>query len=77
MDHKLDGRPISLKELEYVKNVMTANKRSNGFLSVTPAGKVEFFDSEPSFGGAAITIEDINGAIKIALCAQAIKSLQQ
>lgn len=57
-------RKITLAELLHVKEIMDFHSRDSGWMSITPAGKVEFFDSEPSFGGAKITRTIINKAIE-------------
>lgn len=50
---------ITLEELQGVLYKMDFYKREQGFIAKDLSGKLNFFDSEPSFGGAFITREDI------------------
>jgi hypothetical protein len=51
--------PVTLEELQNVLYKMNFYKREWGFIANDLSGKLTFFDSEPSFGGAYVTKEDI------------------
>ncbi len=54
-----EEKTITLQDLRNVLNKMLFYKRSWGYMAQDISGNLCFFDSEPSFGGAYITKEDI------------------
>ena len=58
---QMDPEPkkVTLDELRNVLYKMDFYNRESGYISSDIFGKLAFFDSEPSFGGAFITREDI------------------
>jgi hypothetical protein len=61
-------KATSKKTLNDLKNIlykMDFYKRESGFISHDYFGNIAFFDSEPSYGGAFITREDILRYINI------------
>jgi hypothetical protein len=53
------GEKVSLRELQSVLEKMNFYKREQGYIAKNLFGKLEFFDAEPSFGGAPVTKADI------------------
>jgi hypothetical protein len=57
-------RKITLREAEDIHDEMIRHHRLHGFLGVLPDNTVKFFDSKPSFGGALITLADLEFIIQ-------------
>ena len=57
-------RKITLREAEDIRNIMVQHHRLDGFLGVLPDNTVKFFDDKPSFGGALITLADLDFIIQ-------------
>lgn len=53
------SQPVTLNDLKSVLEKMNRYKRKAGYMVFDLAGKLEFFDSEPSFGGAYVTKSDV------------------
>ena len=54
-----ETKKVTLKDLQAILYKMDAYKRTAGFIAHDLWGTLTFFDSEPSFGGAFVTREDI------------------
>lgn len=54
-----EEKKVTLEELQAVLYKMDFYKRNCGFIANDSSGNLCFFDSEPSFGGAFVTREDI------------------
>ena len=54
-----EEKKVTLQDLQNVLNKMDFYKRTWGFIAHDLSGTLTFFDSEPSFGGAYVTREDI------------------
>jgi hypothetical protein len=55
----IEEKTISLQDLQNVLYKMDFYKRKNGYIAHDLSGRLCFFDSEPSFGGAYVTRQDI------------------
>lgn len=65
VDTKEDsGEKVSLQELQGVLNTMNQYNRQSGYMAFDNGGKFRFFDSMPSFGGAYVTKEDVEGYVR-------------
>lgn len=51
-----DGIPCSVQDIERVIGIMKQYKRKRGYIAFV-GNTLEFFDSEPSDGGAPITLK--------------------
>lgn len=58
------GEKVSLQDLQNILNTMNQYNRQSGYMAFDNGGKFRFFDSMPSFGGAYVTKEDVEGYIK-------------
>lgn len=59
-----NDRELSIAELRYILDKMNFYRRSSGYIADTPDGRMEFFDSKPSFGGAYVTKVVIERSLK-------------
>lgn len=59
-----NDRKLSISELQFILDKMNFYRRSSGYIADTPDGKIEFFDSRPSFGGAYVTKVVIERSLK-------------
>lgn len=55
---------ITKQDLQNVLNIMIRYRKLNGYFGPDESGKVQFYDSEPSFGAAFVTLKDIKRYIK-------------
>lgn len=51
----MDEKILTVAELQYVIDKMSFYRRTSGYIGETPDGKLEFFDSKPSFVCAFVT----------------------
>jgi hypothetical protein len=59
MTTQTEEKKVTLKELQNVLFKMDFYNRTWGFIANDFNGDLAFFDSEPSFGGAYVSREDI------------------
>jgi hypothetical protein len=59
MKTQTEEKKVTLKELQNVLFKMDFYNRTWGFIANDINGDLTFFDSEPSFGGAYVSREDI------------------
>lgn len=60
----MDERKLTTAELQYILDKMKFYNRSSGYIGDTPDGKMEFFDSKPSFAVAYVTRVVIERTLK-------------
>ncbi len=58
------AKKVSIDDLKGVLRDMEQYNRKDGYIAHDNSGQLRFFDSDPSFGGAYVTIDDIKGYIK-------------
>lgn len=56
-------RPVTKSELKYIHSKMIQYHRTDGWIALV-GKKLEFFDSEPSTGGAYIELETLTKLLK-------------
>jgi hypothetical protein len=54
---------LTVEEVESVLQTMQFYRRLSGYISRNAEGRLLFYDSEPSFGGCYVTIEQIKDII--------------
>jgi hypothetical protein len=64
METTEETNKVTLQDFKDILNKMDFYKRPDGFIAHDLSGKLTFFDSEPSFGGAYVTRNDILKYIK-------------
>jgi hypothetical protein len=59
-----DGEKVSLSDMIDILDIMVFYNRKSGYIAHDKSGKLRFYDSEPSCGGALITREQVSKFIE-------------